>query len=189
MSADQGRNLNLRVARHRRLLAAACLFGAEAVHVSVIDQHLREWLPAGLFFLSLAVVEGMLGVALLAAPSSRAVRWAIWVSALAVAGWLVSRTLGLSFGPMHGMPTPVGRSDLVATLLEVMTVAVLLLRTSRAPAVLGLLSRRSSTALAIGTVVALTGLAVLPAAGPAHPPPDLYPTCPMKIGPACPPGR
>src|SRR4051794_22067865 len=104
MSGIDTQDPALPVVRQRRVIAAACLFGAEIIHVDVIDGHLRMSLLAGLFFLSVAALEGVLGVALLLRPSPRRVRLALWVSALTAAVWLASRTVGLNIGPMPGVP-------------------------------------------------------------------------------------
>jgi hypothetical protein len=109
-----------------RLTAVACLFGAEAIHIAVIDEHLSEWLPAGLFFVGIALAEGLLGVGLLVKPTARLRRAAIWVSLGTVAVWLLSRTAGLPVGPMSGRTEHVGISDSVATGFELVTAFALL---------------------------------------------------------------
>lgn len=138
-----------------RVTAAACLFGAEAIHVAVMDSHFGEWLLAGLFFLAVSLIEGVLAVALLATPS-RAVSWlAIGVSLATVALWLGSRTIGISAGPAPGVE-PFGLADSIASLLELLTAAALL-TPSTEPAS----TQRSATdifqaAMVISTVAALT---------------------------------
>jgi hypothetical protein len=139
-----------------RVTAVSCLFGAEAIHSAVIDEHIQEWLPAGLFFLVLSIIEGVLAVTLLTAAPSRRVKWLIvGVSLGTVALWLVSRTLGLPFGHMGGVE-PVGRADTVSSVLELVTAVVLL-----APATATTWRRRSArdyvfAALIVLAVVALT---------------------------------
>ena len=115
----------------RRLTAVACLFGAEVIHVLVINDHMTEWLPAGLFFLLLALLEGVLAVALITMPTRGIERFTIAVSLATVALWVVSRTVGLPVGPMAGEIEPVGVADLVSSALELATVAALLSRTDR----------------------------------------------------------
>lgn len=112
----------------RRLTAVACLFGAEAIHVLVINEHMTESLPAGLFFLLLALLEGVLAVALITTPSRSIERLAISVSLATISVWLVSRTTGIPLGPIPNVES-VGRADLVSTTLELVTAAVLLSRT------------------------------------------------------------
>jgi len=113
-----------------RVTAISCLFGAEAIDAAVIEEHISEWLPAGLFFIGLSLVQGLLAVTLIVAPSSRVARLTIGVSLATVALWLYSRTVGLPFGPMAWTAEPIGRADAIATFFELVTVAVLLATTT-----------------------------------------------------------
>jgi len=113
-----------------RVTAVSCLFGAEAIHTAVIAEYIQEWLPAGLFFLVLSLVQGLLAVALIAAPSRRLERVIIGVSLGTVALWLLSRSVGIPIGPMAWIAEPIGRADIVATALELVTAAVLLATTT-----------------------------------------------------------
>jgi hypothetical protein len=189
MPATQSRKPTLPIASQRRVIAAACLFGAEIIHIDVIDEHVREWLFAGLFFLIVAVLEGLLGVALLVGSSPRSVRLTIWVSALTAAVWLVSRTVGLGIGPMPWVPEAVGWPDSIATFLELMTIAVLVVPTSTAVAARQLHERRLGTAMTVAAVAAMALVAVLPNAETTEPLPNLNPTCGITTGPPCPPDR
>jgi hypothetical protein len=164
-----------------RVTAVSCLFGAEAVHIAVMDEHLHEWLLAGLFFLVLAVVEGLLAAALVVAGTP-ALRWtAVCVSLGTVALWLLTRTAGLPFGPMAGRPEPVGQADMVATLLELVTAVVLLVpltgtRTAgwRAPA------RSAAAVVVMLAATAVTLLGVLPEESGPEGPLDLTPSVPPE---------
>ena len=109
-----------------RVTAAACLLGAEAIHVAVMDDHFDEWLLAGLFFLAISLAEGLLAVALLTRPSAAVARLTVGVSLATVGLWLVSRTVGLPGGPAAGAAEPFGLADSIAGLLELLTVAALL---------------------------------------------------------------
>jgi len=113
-----------------RVTAVSCLFGAEAIHAAVIEEHISEWLPAGLFFVGLSLVQGLLAVALITVPSRRVERLIIGVSLATVGLWLFSRTVGLPFGPTAWIAEPIGRVDTVATVLELITAAVLLATTT-----------------------------------------------------------
>ena len=113
-----------------RVTAVSCLFGAEAIHTAVIAENFQEWLPAGLFFAGLSLVQGLLAVALIAAPSRRVERLIIGVSLGTVALWLLSRTVGIPIGPMAWTNEPIGRVDTVATVFELVTAAVLLATTT-----------------------------------------------------------
>jgi peptidoglycan biosynthesis protein MviN/MurJ (putative lipid II flippase) len=109
-----------------RIAAVCSLFGAEAIHAGVIQEHIDEWLPIGLFFVGISLIEGILAVALITKPSRRVIRLAIAVSLGTVALWLYTRTAGLPVGPMAGHVEEVGWPDLLCSLLELVTVAVLL---------------------------------------------------------------
>ncbi|MDQ1484131.1 MAG: hypothetical protein QOF35_2207 [Actinomycetota bacterium] len=111
-----------------RVVAVCCLFGAEAIHTAVIQEHIDEWLPIGLFFLTISIVEGFLAVALIIEPSRWLIRVIVVVSLGTVSLWLYTRTLGLPIGPMAGSVEAMGRLDIICSVLEVVTAAALLLR-------------------------------------------------------------
>jgi len=109
-----------------RLTAVCCLFGAEAIHTSVMDEHINEWLPIGLFFLAISLVEGLLAVALITVPTPKVSKLAIGVSLGTVALWLLTRTVGIPIGPMAWNAEPFGRADTLSSALELVTAVVLL---------------------------------------------------------------
>jgi hypothetical protein len=142
-----------------RVTAVSCLFGSEAIHTAVIGEHIAEWLPFGLFFLVISLVEGLLAVILITAPSPAVQRLAVAISLGTVALWLFSRTAGLPIGPMAGAAEPIGRADTVASVLELVTAVALL-----APVTLTASARRSArdyvvAAFILSIVLALTLLA------------------------------
>jgi hypothetical protein len=97
------------------------------VHATVIGEHYDAWPLAGLFFVCLMVVEGLLAVAV-------AVSWRPLVAALVVASsvgtiavWGISRTAGLPFGPAgFRAPEGVGVPDLACVVLEAATILLAL---------------------------------------------------------------
>ena len=122
-----------------RLVLAAGLLGAAAIHAAVIPEHLDEWLAAGVFFVALTVAEVAAAAAVLA--WDRAWRLPALVAAVVVSAgpllvWLVSRTAGLPFGPEAFEPEAVGVADVLSCALELttLTIAVILLRRSRSAA-------------------------------------------------------
>jgi hypothetical protein len=172
----------------RRLAAAAGLLGAETIHVVVMAEHFTQWLPAGLFFLVVAVLEGLAAVALIVGASRRVEQLAIVLNLATVAVWVVSRTVGLPVGPMAGMAEPVGRADLIATTLELATVAVLLVKVRESETAVrsrGVLS----SLLVLGAAAAVTGFGLAPDSSDRHGAPDFYPPCPSQPadGPSCSP--
>ncbi len=113
-----------------RLVAVACLFGCEVIHTVVMEPHLIEWIPAGLFFFGLSVIEGLLGVGLLLTHSRRLSWVAIIVTGATLAVWAVSRGPGLPFGPQAFQPEAIGRPDFMTTSMEVIRLVALLALTS-----------------------------------------------------------
>jgi len=106
--------------------AAALLILAAGLHAAVIREHFHEWTLAGVFFSALAIVEAALAIAVLRRPDKRTVGLTLGVSLATVAVWTVSRTLGLPFGPEAYRAEAIGGIDVLSTLAEVATVAVLL---------------------------------------------------------------
>ena len=105
------------------------------IHAAVVPQHLQQWAAAGLFFILLTLAQVVVADQLSARPGSRAVLAAAAVSLLPLGVWLVSRTVGLPFGPEAGTAEAVGLADVVASLLEAGTLvaAVALLRHGTRP--------------------------------------------------------
>jgi hypothetical protein len=143
-------------------IAVAGLFGAELIHTAVISQHLREWTLSGWFFLTISIVEGALGAALWFAPSQRVVRAALTISLLTVALWVVSRTVGVPFGPEPWVRGPVGKIDLAATILELITAGALVADRMRGRLVW---SQRRLTA-GFAAVIAVTAIGLIAGPGP-----------------------
>lgn len=106
----------------RRLIAFLASAAAAGIHFGAVHSHMREYAPAGLFMLAAGVMQ---------------LAWALWVSRGApsivtwlgvaanagiVALWFVSRTAGLPWGPMPGMPEHVHGPDAIATGFEIVIV-------------------------------------------------------------------
>lgn len=124
--------------------AVAFLLGAAAIHAAQIRIHLNEWDVAGYFFILSAVLQVALAVSLARVanwrardlrqllrslsrlPSRRLMLGVVIISAGLAAVWVLSRTVGVPFGPHTGTTEPVNRPDSVATMFEVLTVALML---------------------------------------------------------------
>ena len=139
-----------------RIGAATALLGSAVVHSTVAAGHYEEWPLAGIFFLSLLVVEMLLALAVVFYWSSTTAAAVVVTSVGTVAVWLVSRTTGLPFGPAEfRSPEAMGTADLACCVMELAAAALVIpwaLR--RLPA-----RRSSSRALskgAIGMAGALT---------------------------------
>ena len=106
-------------------VVAATLIGSALVHATVVEEHLAEWTPAGVFFLLLVAGETLLGVAALRVWS-RPLAWLVAGSSLlTVATWTVSRTTGMPLGPADfRVPEAVGLPDLACCGLELVAAAV-----------------------------------------------------------------
>ena len=87
--------------RSLRYAAGFCLASAAIIHVAVAPEHLREWWPAGVFFLAVAFGQAALAGGLLVRPTEWFVRAAIWSSVGLVTLYVWSRTAGLPFMPVH----------------------------------------------------------------------------------------
>lgn len=106
---------------------AALLAGATAaIHLKAAIDHGPHWWLYGAFFAVLAALQGVWALELARGRGGRSLLVvAVAGSALAVAVWLASRTVGVPFGPWAWQAEPVGVADLVATVDELWTAALL----------------------------------------------------------------
>ena len=111
-----------RVSDYRVLLVTG-LVGSAAIHAAVIPEHLKEWPVAGAFFVLLVLVELALALAVLLRLDRLVLMVTAWVSVATRLLWLVSRTVGLPFGPEAGVPEAVGLPDVACCVLELVTLA------------------------------------------------------------------
>ncbi len=155
-----------------RLTAALTLLGAAVIHVTQIRIHLDEWAAAGVFFIALAVGQGLLGIVLLVREPRPLSIAAVVLSLVAIAVWAISRTAGIPFGPEAGVAEPVERPDSLATLFEVVTILTLipLLRARARHDSSGSLRGPGYFAMAVASVsiAALTTYAIQPVQGCGH---------------------
>ncbi len=143
------------------VIGALCTAGAAAIHFAVTQQHFEEWWGFGIFFFVAGWVQ-LLWAAVAVRVSSRRLLLIGFVGNLGVVVlWVLSRTVGLPFGPEPGEVESVGLSDLVATGFEVVgatcCLALLLVPIES-------LRLRLSPLLSGGVVAAVTTLALLEAA-------------------------
>jgi len=103
-------------------LAALASLGAATIHFAVIPTHWREWIPAGLFFLSIALFQLVWARVALTRTTAPVLAGGIAVNVGAVALWAVSRTAGAPFGPHAGAAELVQAADLCALLLQIYVV-------------------------------------------------------------------
>ena len=103
-------------------LAAIASLGAAVIHFAVAPTHWQEWMPSGLFFLSLALLQLIWARVMLARTTTLVLAAGILLNVGAVALWAQSRTAGAPFGPHAGEPELVQAADLCALLLQIYVV-------------------------------------------------------------------
>jgi hypothetical protein len=97
---------------------AAVSVAAAAIHAAFIPDHLEEAWIFGAFFIACTIVQ-LAQAYLFATTTARWVYSFGLLTNLAVMFvWLVSRTTGLPFGPMPGVPEAVGAPDMLCGVLE-----------------------------------------------------------------------
>lgn len=108
------------------LLPGPLSLGAAAIHYAVISEHFEEFWAFGLFFAAAAWFQAWWAVEYsLRSQTRRLAMVGVAGNAGIVAVWVVSRLVGLPFGPRPGEPEPVGLADVTATVLEAVLVIVL----------------------------------------------------------------
>lgn len=107
-------------ARGWRWRAVALSLAAGLVHIFVSPLYFAQWIGYGAFFVTVAALQGIGAMALVAGPPHRFFYWAgIVGNGGVVLMWVITRTVGIPFfGPAAGEVQPVGVPDLLATLIE-----------------------------------------------------------------------
>lgn len=103
-------------------LAALASLGASVIHFAVAPAHWQEWMPAGVFFLSVALFQLIWARAVLARTTTAVLAAGIMLNVGAMALWALSRTAGAPFGPHAGQAELVQAADLCALLLQIYVV-------------------------------------------------------------------
>jgi hypothetical protein len=99
-------------------LLTALFWVAAAIHVEASTGHFSEWWLYGVFFAALAAWQAAWGVLLYRNPSEAALLTGAGVNVGVAVLWLVTRTIGLPFGPDQWSPEKVGVLDVAATVDE-----------------------------------------------------------------------
>jgi FtsP/CotA-like multicopper oxidase with cupredoxin domain len=151
MSSDINRPIDPGRSRAQIYSVALLTLGAAAIHFAVVPDHLREFPLYGVFFLGLGLFQVALAVAFVARPSRRLFALGAAVTMSVITLCIAARTVGLPIGPDPWQPEPVGFPDVSATLLEAISVllVLLLVRNPRRP------RRRGRTRVALSTVPGL----------------------------------
>ncbi len=103
-------------------LAALASLGASVIHFAVVANHWQEWMPAGVFFASLAAFQLVWARLVLARTTTSVLALGVMVNIGAIALWALSRTAGAPFGPHAGEAELVQAADLCALLLQIYVV-------------------------------------------------------------------
>jgi len=103
-------------------LAAFASLGAATIHFAAAPTHWQEWMPSGLFFVSLALLQLIWAKLVLARTTTPVLAAGIVLNVGAVALWAMSRSAGSPFGPHAGEAELVQAADLCALLLEIYVV-------------------------------------------------------------------
>jgi hypothetical protein len=98
--------------------AAIASFGAAVIHIAVAPMHWRDWLPAGVFFVVLALFQLIWAVIIWTRPMGWLLTVGILVNGASVALWATSRTAGPPVGPFAGQPEAVDTAGICALLLQ-----------------------------------------------------------------------
>ena len=107
-----------------RAVVASSLAGSAVIHGTVAGEHFGEWVPAGVFFIGIQLVELVLALLAVYAWHRRGAVLVVATGLLTLAVWVLSRTLGMPVGPDDfRVPEPVGIPDTACGLLELMSVA------------------------------------------------------------------
>src|SRR5215203_4963910 len=98
--------------------AIALTMGAALIHVWVMPEHFEEWWLYGVLFVLVALLQGFFAVALWRWGGRMVLILGMVGNVAIVACYLVTRTMGVPFGPHMGEVEAVGLLDLAATTFE-----------------------------------------------------------------------
>ena len=146
-------------------LLITALLGAGAIHFAMAPAH-ADWWPMAAAFAATAWIQCGLAAALVG-RRTRAALWAVvGVSAVALAAWALSRTVGLPVPSHAGEAEGVGTVDLAAAGLELVSLAAALVALRRPASATA--RRRWSPAVGAGAVAMLTVGALASPAASSH---------------------
>ena len=96
--------------------------GAGAIHFAVIQAHYEEYWAFGVFFAAAAWLQILWAMWLVARPGRAAALVGIAINGGITGVWVISRTVGIPFGPEPGVAEAVEFVDVAATSLQVLAV-------------------------------------------------------------------
>ena len=98
--------------------AAVASLGAAVIHFAVTPMHWRDWLPSGVFFAALAMLQLIWAFVASSRPGTLVLAAGIAANAGAVALWVTSCIAGPPVGPSAGQPEAVGAAGICVLLLQ-----------------------------------------------------------------------
>lgn len=98
--------------------AAVASIGAAVIHFAVAPMHWRDWLPAGVFFASITVFQLFWALLVWSRPATLVLAAGFAANAGSAALWVMSRTVGVPFGPHAGQPEAVETAGISVLLLQ-----------------------------------------------------------------------
>ena len=118
--------------RGEAAFVAALLAAAGVIHLAAAPEHTAEYVLFGVAFYVMAAMQLAAAGAFAIGPGSDRLRTATITMNVAIALlWATTRLVGLPVGPEHWQPETVGVLDGACTLLELLTVGVILGATLR----------------------------------------------------------
>jgi hypothetical protein len=95
-------------------MAVAASAVAGGIHLGASTEHLEAWPLAGRFLVGAGAAQVACAAAIASGASRRVAGVAALVNGALLALWLVSRTVGVPFGPHAGQPETIAAADLCA---------------------------------------------------------------------------
>jgi len=144
--------------------------GAAGVHFAVTGLHFGESWYHGTFFAMVAWLQLIWAVAILMKPSRRLLLAGIIGNLVVAEVWLVSRTIGIPFGPNAGTAEAVGFVDVLTTVFEVGIVlgALALLRPALATRPVRAARGMAAVGVVGAAVIALSTYSLTPTFASSH---------------------
>lgn len=149
-----------------RICLASLSAGAAVSHFAMIPAHAQESLGVAMGFALAGWFQLVFAVAVVARPSARWLRANVVANLVVLAGWAVSRTVGLPFGPEAWTPEPISAVDALCSTLEALMVVGSLVALRR-PAFGAGVSRRGFVAATAVPALAVAALTTAALASPA----------------------
>src|SRR5215472_106374 len=113
--------------------AALLTAGPAAIHFAVAPVHFEEYVPFGLFFVTVGALQLAAAAAMLFRPSRRLFLVAAAGTAGLIGLYLVSRTVGVPVGPHPWRPEMVGFADIACTTMDLVALPLFAVAAFRRP--------------------------------------------------------